>query len=90
MGLFTKLDTLTKGQINVQFGIGTASLIGTIYINSPIGKIQFYVVQADILFLLCLTNIDKLQIYYNNLKNVLIIHTKEIPIIQQFSHPFLI
>ena len=37
--LSIRLDTLTKGQVNIQFRIGTTSLIGTIYINSPIGKI---------------------------------------------------
>ena len=42
--LSIKLDTLIKGQVNVQFGIGTTSLIGTVYINNLIGKIQFYVI----------------------------------------------
>ena len=44
MDLSVKLDTLIKGQVNVQFKIGTASLIRTVYINSPIGKIQFYII----------------------------------------------
>ena len=44
MDLSVKLDTLTKGQVNIQFGIGTASLIKTIQINSLIGKIQFHIV----------------------------------------------
>ena len=44
MDLFIKLNTLIKGQVNVQFGIGTTFLIRTIYINSLIGKIQFYIV----------------------------------------------
>ena len=44
MDLSIKLNTLIKGQVNIQFGIGTASLIGTIYINSLIGKIQFYII----------------------------------------------
>ena len=42
--LFIKLDILIKGQVNIQFGIGTIFLIGTVYINSPIGKIQFYII----------------------------------------------
>ena len=44
MDLFIKLNTLTKGQVNIQFGIGTVFLIGTVYINSLIGKIQFYII----------------------------------------------
>ena len=39
-----QLDTSTKGQVSVQFGIGIASSIGTIHVNIPIGKIPFYVV----------------------------------------------
>ena len=42
--LSVKLNISTKGQVNVQFGIGTVFLIGTVYINSLISKIQFYVV----------------------------------------------
>ena len=44
MDLSIKLNTLIKGQVNIQFGIGTAFLIKTIYINSLIGKIQFYII----------------------------------------------
>ena len=85
-----KLNTSIKGQVNIQFRIGTISLIKTVYINSLIDKIQFHVIQANTLFLLCLADMDKLQMYYNNLKNVLIIYTKKMPVIQQFSHPFLL
>jgi hypothetical protein len=85
-----QLDTLTKGQVSVQFGIGITSSIRTIHINTPIGKISFHVVQADIPFLLCLADIDELQVYYNNLKNILVIYTKEVLIARRFSHPFLL
>ena len=44
MDLSIKLNTLIKGQVNIQFKIGTASLIKTIYINSLINKIQFYII----------------------------------------------
>ena len=81
MDLFVRLDTLTKGQANIQFGIGTAFLIGTIHINNLIGKIQFYIVQANTPFLLCLADMDELQVYYNNFKNVPVTHTKEVPIV---------
>ena len=37
--LSVKLNTLIKGQVNIQFRIGTISLIRTVYINSLIGKI---------------------------------------------------
>ena len=44
MDLFIKPNTLIKGQVNIQFGIGTASLIKIIYINSLIDKIRFYII----------------------------------------------
>ena len=56
----TRLDTSTKGQVSVQFGIGMASFIETIKVNSPIGKIQFHVIHANTPFLLCLVDMDSL------------------------------
>jgi hypothetical protein len=56
----TKLDTTTRGQANIQFGIGTTSSIRLIEIDTLIGRIQFYIVEANIPFLLCLANIDRL------------------------------
>jgi hypothetical protein len=55
-----RLDTLTKGQVSVQFGIGMASSIGTVEVDSLIGKVYFYVVHADTPFLLCLADMDSL------------------------------
>jgi hypothetical protein len=67
-----RLDTSTKGQVSVQFGIGMASSIGTVEVNSLIGKVHFHVVYADTPFLLCLADMDSLQVYYNNLKDIII------------------
>ena len=68
--------------MTVQFKIGASMSIRTIDINSPIGKVQFYIIKADTFFLLCLADIDKLHIKYNNLKDVIIIHTKKVPVIR--------
>jgi hypothetical protein len=59
-------------------------------LQSPIGRIQFYIVQADTLFLLCLADIDSLQVYYNNIKNTLVTSTLEVPVVRRFGHPFLL
>jgi hypothetical protein len=58
--------------VNVQFGIGSTSLIGLAKVTTLIGIIEFYIIKVDTLFLLCLVDIDYLQVYYNNLKNMLI------------------
>jgi hypothetical protein len=85
-----RLDTLTKGQVSIQFGIGMAFSIGTVEINSPIGKVHFHVVYADTPFLLCLADIDSLQVYYNNLKNIIITCTGAVQVVWRFGHLFLL
>jgi len=72
----------------VQFGIRITTSIRTTDVITPIGKIQFYIVYTDTPFLLYLADIDRLQIYYNNLRNVIITHTKKVLVVRQFSHLF--
>jgi hypothetical protein len=40
--------------------------------------------------LLCLADMDHLQVYYNNLKNMLITPRSEVPVVRRFGHPFLL
>ena len=40
------LDTTRAGLVNVQFGIGSASSIGSITIETPVGNVEFHVVHA--------------------------------------------
>jgi len=74
----------------MQFSIRIATSIRTMDIITPIGKIQFYIIYTDTPFLLYLADIDRLQIYYNNLKNVIITRTKKVLVVRWFSHPFLL
>ncbi|KAG9230041.1 hypothetical protein BJ875DRAFT_521199 [Amylocarpus encephaloides] len=85
-----ELDKSIEGQVSVQFGIGITSSIGSIKVTSPIGTIQFHVVQADTPFLLCLADMDKLQVYLNNVKNVLVSGIMELPVARRFGHPVLL
>ncbi len=50
--------------------------------KSLVGIVDFHVVKADTPFLLSLADIDSLQIYYNNLKNTVVILTTIIPVIR--------
>ena len=68
----TDIDTTQIGAVNVQFGIGSAASIGSVIVKTPIGPVDFHVVKADTPFLLCLIDIDKLQVYYNNVIDALI------------------
>jgi len=83
--------------INVQFGIGLTVLIGSVAVKTLISLVNFHIVKADTPFLLCFADIDRLQVYYNNITDTLIgpataLKSKHVtlPIIWRFGHPFLI
>jgi hypothetical protein len=76
------IDTIKAGAINVQFGIGSTPSIGSITINTPIGRIEFHIVEADTPFLLYLTDMDLLGVFYNNLTNILVTLTRLIPVVR--------
>lgn len=84
------MDTTTAGAINVQFGIGSTSSIGSITVDTPVGRVEFHVVKADIPFLLCLADMDTLQVFYNNLRDELVTPSKSVPVYRQFGHPFIL
>ena len=88
---------MQAGAVNVQFGISLTILIGLVVVKTLIGLVDFHIVKADTPFLLCLIDIDRLQVYYNNVTDTLIgpataLGSKYItlPIIRRFRHPFLI
>jgi hypothetical protein len=66
------IDTTQTGAVNVQFGIGLTVLIRSVKVKTPIGLVNFYMVKADTPFLLCLVDMDRLQVYYNNVIDTLI------------------
>jgi hypothetical protein len=85
-----RLDSTTKGMVNVQFGIGSTSSIGSIKTVTPIGTIEFHIVKVNTPFLLCLADMDNLQVYFNNLRNVLITPQDEVQVARRFGHSFLL
>ncbi len=74
-----QVDKSKAGAVNVQFGIGVTSSIEYLLLDNPIGIVEFHVVEADTPFLLSLEDIDKLNVYFNNLENLLIASTKSVP-----------
>ena len=86
----TIINILKAGTINVQFGIGFTSFISFVIVNIPAGNIEFYIIEADTPFLLCLADMDILKVYYNNFKNVLVTLIKLVPVVCRFGHPFLL
>lgn len=83
------IDKLTCRTVNVQFGIGSTTSIGSVKIDTPIGKVQFHIVEANTPFLLCLRDLAKNGAYYNNLINKVYCSGKSFPVIRQYGHAFL-
>jgi len=87
----TDIDTTQTRAINVQFGIGSTASIWSVIVKTPIGPVDFHVIRADTPFLLCLADMDRLRVYYNNVTDTLIgPATITLPITRRFGHPFLI
>ena len=84
------LDTSTAGQHRIRFGKGEAVSIGTLRVPTPLGIVIFHVLPTNTPFLLCLRDMDKLQVRYDNLENVLIQHGKRFPVVRKWGHPWLL
>jgi hypothetical protein len=74
------INKATAGALTVQFGIGLTSLIGSVCLVTPVGQVEFYVVYADTLFILCLRDMDRLRIQYNNLDNTIVFSDNRQPL----------
>ena len=88
---YMDLNTTTTGSINAYFGIDLIILIGTITIDSPIGRILFYVMEVETLFLLCLQDMNKLRIFFNNILDTIVMKNKFIiSVVRIYEHLFLV
>ncbi len=85
-----QVDKSRAGAVTVQFGIGSTSSIRFLLLDTPIGIVEFHVVEANTLIVLCLEDMHKLNVYFNNLENLLIASTKSVPVVCRFGHPFLL
>ncbi|KAF1936271.1 hypothetical protein EJ02DRAFT_459660, partial [Clathrospora elynae] len=68
------MDTSTAGKASIKFGNKgsiTAS-IGTAQVPTEIGKIDFEVLDGPTPFLLCLADMDRLKVYFNNTTDELV------------------
>ena len=78
----TSIDTKKARTINVQFDIEEISFIGSIMIIMPVSTAEFHVIWADTSFLLCLVDMNRLNIYLNNLTNKLIMKKNSVSIMK--------
>ncbi|KAF1965810.1 hypothetical protein BU23DRAFT_584815 [Bimuria novae-zelandiae CBS 107.79] len=71
--LTVTMDTSTAGKTSIKFGKGSVTVsIGTAQIPTEIGKIDFEVLDAPTPFLLCLADMDRLKVYFNNTTDKLV------------------
>ena len=64
------LDEAKAGNAVIRFGPSkTISSIGLAVVPTPFGNIDFYILPQNTPFLLCLDNIDRLGVVFDNLKN---------------------
>jgi hypothetical protein len=65
------INIMQAGAVNVQFGISSTILIRLVTVKTLISLVDFYIIKADTPFLLCLVDMDRLQVYYNNITDTL-------------------
>ncbi|KAI0993887.1 hypothetical protein K3495_g14297, partial [Podosphaera aphanis] len=78
------------GKVSVQFGIGSATSIGSTMVSCPIGCIEFHILETDTPFLLSLKDMKLLNVYLDNIKDCLIQGSREFPVFNRFGHLFLL
>ena len=84
-----KLNTSTAGKASIKFGKGDATAsIGTVQVSTEIGKINFEVLDAPTPFLLCLADMDRLKVYFNNTTDELVQGEIRIPVLRKWGHPW--
>jgi hypothetical protein len=84
------LDESTAGNATIKFGSGSKiSSIGTTTVPTPLGPMQFHVVPTDTPFLLCLQDMDRLGIKFDNLRNCLQQGDLTVPVVRKWGHPWL-
>ncbi|KAF1937549.1 hypothetical protein EJ02DRAFT_458633, partial [Clathrospora elynae] len=84
------IDTSTAGKASIKFGKGSVTAsIGTAQVSMEIGKIDFEVLEAPTPFLLCLADMDRLKVYFNNTTDELVQgNDVRIPVIRKWGHPW--
>ena len=86
----TVINSVKAEIIHVQFNIKSISFMKFIIITIFINQIKFHVIRIDTFFLLCLTDFDRLNVYYNNINDILIQKKSITFVIRRFEHSFLL
>lgn len=75
----------------VRFGSGpSVHALGSANVKTPIGDIEFHIVPTDTPFLICLQDMDRLGIRYDNLTNTLQRGNIIVPVAREWGHPWML
>jgi hypothetical protein len=55
----------------IQFGIDSISILSTIKLSISLKQLIFHIIEINTSFLLCLVDLNRLEVYFNNLTNEL-------------------
>ncbi|XMA09892.1 hypothetical protein WAI453_002683 [Rhynchosporium graminicola] len=83
-----KLDTSLPPN-SIVFGSGSSQIKGIVHVPTPVGIVTFHVVTANTPFLMCLQDMDRLGVKFDNLRNVLQQGDKVIPVVRKWGHPWM-
>jgi hypothetical protein len=67
-----------------------STFLGTVAVETPFGTIRFAVMPINISFLLCLTNMDRCGVYFNNINNILVHNGKKHFIVRKWKHSWFL
>lgn len=85
-----ELDATRAGEARFKFGIGQTVSLGVATVRTPIGAIEFHIVDADVPFLMSLKDLDDNNATYDNLRNVLVQGKSKYLVVRKHGHPWLL
>jgi len=82
------LDASRAGEAHIKFGNGAPmSSVGSVNIDTPVGRVTFHIVDAPTPFLLCLRDMDELGIELHNVRNELVSASGvRVPVYRKWGH----
>ena len=84
-----RLNKSTSGE-KIKFGSGApVTTFGTVELHTPLGMMVFHIVPTSTPFLLCLKDMDKLGITFDNLRNLLIQGDITVPVARKYGHAWM-
>lgn len=83
------VDKTRAGEHQVRFGQGDPiTLIAVITVATQFGDVEFHVMETSTPFLLCLRDMDRCSVRFDNLINYIIKGDVYVPIIRKCGHPW--